>query len=239
MTSQEMKDAFLLEFDNIASFTAPGYIDSEINYFLNRGQENYVKFGYNPNSNAGKEGYEETEKRSKDLSELDRFATISIFSAGNHPNSFFVSLPDKFWLTTKEEAEITYIDDCGESVTDRVPVKAITKNYYNANISNPDKQPYPELLWRLDFSRGNTNLPVSITNNKQHELVTFTGSTINNYFVSYIKYPNQIDVVTVGADCELDPASHYKIVSLAVELAIENSKSQRFQTKKIQESIVE
>lgn len=239
MTSAQMKDAFLLEFDNIASFTAPGYLDSEINYFLNRGQENYVKFGYNPNANAGKEGYEETEQRSKNLSELDRSFNLSSFTIGNHPNSFLVSLPDKLWFVTKEEASITYVDECGETVTDRVEVKPITKNYYNSNISNPDKQPYAELLWRLDFSRVNTALPVSPTNPKQHELVTFTGCTINNYFGWYIKYPNQIDVTVLGADCELDPATHYKVVSLAVELAIENSKSQRFQSKKIQETIIE
>lgn len=239
MTSQEMKDAFLLEFDNIASFTAPGYIDSEINYFLNRGQENYVKFGYNPNANAGREGYEETEKRSKDLSELDRNFNITVFTPGNHPNSFFASLPDKLWLVTREEATITFVDECGDTITDRVEVRPVTKNYYNSNIFNPDKQPYDEMLWRLDFSRVNPNLPVSVTNPKQHELITFQGCTVNTYHGWYIKYPNQIDVAVVGADCELDPATHYKIVSLAVELAIENSKSQRLQTKKIQETIIE
>lgn len=239
MTSAQMKDSFLLEFDNIASFTAPGYLDSEINYFLNRAQENYVKFGYNPNANAGKEGYEETEKRTKDLSELDRFFNITTFSTGNHPNSYFVSLPDKLWLVTKEEADITYVDDCGDTVTDRIEIRPVTKNYYNACIENPDKQPYSELLWRMDFSRVNPNLPVSVTNPKQHELVAFTGCTLNNYYGSYIKYPNQIDVTLTTADCELDSATHYKVVSLAVELAVENSKSERFQTKKMQELIIE
>lgn len=241
MTSAEMKTNFLIEFDYFASGQAAGLLDSEINYILNRAQENYVKFGYNPNANAGKEGYEETEKRAKDFSELDNFTTISTFSTGNHPNSFFASLPDKLWFATKEEAEITFTDDCGNSITQRVEVRPISKNYYNRNIDNPDKCPYEELVWRLDFSRANTNQPLSVTNPKRHELITFTGATINNYYLHYLKYPKAIDVtVTTGAgDCELDPATHNKIIGLSVELAAEILKPQRFQSKKIQESIVE
>ena len=242
MTAAEFKEYVLVTYDSIANSAAPGYEDDEINIFLNVAQEDYVKSLYNENSNLGRVGFEETEKRSKDLSELKRFEDIAPFtSPANHgSDSLFVKLPDNYLLTVNEEATISFTS-CGATASERVPVKPIREDYYNANAKNPYKRPDNGLVWRIDASRTDTTLPITSTNKKRHELVLGTGSTFNTYHLSYIKYPKSIDVSdssNLVGFCELDPSTHRAIADMAVQYMLEAARQPRFQTNVFKESRV-
>jgi hypothetical protein len=236
MTAAEMKTEFLVGYDKITNFAAPGYTDSEISKFLNDSQERFLKKNYG-DLNKYRTSYEETEKRSKDLSELKRFSTISTFTAGNHPNSFFAELPENIVWATKEEVEINITDCHGDTSTKRVGVFPVSDDYYNVNIENPFKKPDATVVWRMDFSRTDDTQVVSSTNSKRHELVT-DGSTINKYYLTYLKYPQTIDV-TNSVDCELDPSVHKEIVEMAISIALETSQEPRYQTQKQEEQFLE
>ena len=240
MTTTEFRDYVLVTYDSISNFAAPGYEDADINLFLNAAQEDFVKSLYNGMSNIGRVGFEETEKRSKDLSELKRFADISATTPGNHgSNSLFVQLPPKYLYTINEEATI-FFTSCGETVSERVSVKPIREDYYNANIKNPYKRPDNGLVWRMDASRTLTGSPVTGTT-KRHELILGDNTTFNTYHVSYIKYPKEIDITdptNLTGFCELDPSTHRQIADMAVQYMLEAARQPRFQTHVFKESRV-
>ena len=237
MTASEMKTEFLIGYDKITSFAAPGYEDNEISKFLNDAQERFIKTRYS-DANKYRVGYEENEKRSKDLSELKRFFETSTFTTGNHPNSYFVELPDNIMWATKEEVDLTITDCHGSTSTSRVGVKPIGDDYYNANINNPFKKPYEELVWRLDFSRTDDTSVVSSSNKKRHELVYDSASPVSKYYLTYIKYPQSINVSS-NASCELDPSVHKELVELAVSIALETSSDPRYNSQKQEENFIE
>lgn len=235
MTNAEILDYMKVRYDVITSSGAPGYEDSDLSLFFNKAQKVFVKSLYNDMGNPARIGAEESEKRSKDLSELKDHSAVSTFTTGDHGTvSYFVELPVDFWLTLKEECSITYTNICNISVTERVPVKPIKEDYYNANIKNPYKKPYSELLWRLDRERTNTVLPLSATNLKRHELILFNGATPSNYRVSYYRRPKVVDLTNNNDFCELDPMNHEKIADIAVELMMQTTGREEVQSKMIE-----
>lgn len=235
MTNAEILDYIKVRYDVITSSGAPGYLDSDLSLFFNKAQKVFTKSLYNEMGNPTRIGAEESGKRSKDLSELKDHSVVSIFTTGDHGSvSYFVELPVNFWLTLKEECSITYNNLCGTTVTERVPVKPIKEDYYNTNIKNPYKKPYSELLWRLDRERVDTSLPLSATNLKRHELILFSGATPVNYRVSYYRRPKTVDLTDNNDFCELDPIHHEKIADIAVELMMQTTGREEFQSKMIE-----
>lgn len=232
MTPAEFETYLDTTYDSISNFAAPGYTQAEKNTFLNAAQERYVKKLYNASSNIGDVGFEETEKRSKDLSELKRYATIAAGVAGDYPNGVIYQLPDGFWWTIAERIDTSYTDACGNAVTDQsTEVKAIREGYYNANIANPYQRPSTELVWRVDKVRSDITAVLGTANLKRHELISAAGVTLGTYYISYMKYPKSIDVSDpVDGYCELDPSSHRAIADEAVTLMLEAARQPRFQT---------
>ena len=176
-----MQEEFLILYDKITNFDAPGYTDEEISRFLSRAQERFVLHVYNPMGNKYLTGFEGTEKRRKDLSELVRDVdltaaptasptgfTIAVNGQtddsdnrqiGSKADGTFFELPTDFLYTIQEEATIEDpcatqpVDTAEPKITKIIEVKPITHDYYLKNKKNPYKKPYDELVWRLDFSK--------------------------------------------------------------------------------------
>lgn len=216
MTAAEMRDLFLILYDKITNLAAPGYTDDEISDFLNKAQLQFVKHRYNEKGNKYQEGFEETEKRRKDLSQLTRNleASPSTSQTGVSPNGYLYDLPDGYLYTLREEATITSSDACFDAK--RIYVKPITHDEYAINLLNPFKKPDKTVVWRLDYS--NTSPSTLTTSTKRHELVTDGTYTIGTYHIRYLKYPSDINVVQ-GIDSELDPSVQDEIVDIAVRIA--------------------
>jgi hypothetical protein len=239
MTVQEILDYMRLRYDAYASQDAPGYDDDDLVSLFNKAQKVFAKSLYNEFGNPTRKGAEESEKRSKDLVQLKAHDVITPpFAVGDHPNSYFVKLPEDFWVTLKEELDITYTNSCGETVSDsRIPVKPIREDYYNANVKNPYKRPYEELVWRFDRERDDINSQVSSTNSKRNEIILFDGATPDNYRVSYYRAPKDIiDPAVAPSFCEFDEMHHEKIADLAVELAMQTTDRPGLQSKMIENS---
>ena len=237
MTAAELGLLFLRLYDKVTNLAAPGYTQDEIQAFLNKGQLQAVKQRYNYKGNKYQEGVEATEKRRKDLSELVRGTTISASSnnsdqTGVFPNGVFFDLPEDFLYTLMEEITISHTDACFDG--NRIKVKPITHDEYNANIKNPFKKPNEELAWRIDFSHDTVNS----TDALRHEIVTNSATSITTYHVRYIKIPTDIDLVN-NITSELHEAMHEEIVDIAVRIATGITDPQSYQVKQIEEKLTE
>tara|TARA_B110000259_G_scaffold165744_1_gene192800 strand:+ start:3430 stop:4152 length:723 start_codon:yes stop_codon:yes gene_type:complete len=240
MIAAEMQEEFLILYDKITNFDAPGYESDEISRFLSRAQERFVLHVYNPMGNKYLTGFEGTEKRRKDLSALVRNAelTSATLQAGSKSDGTFFELPTDFLYTIQEEADISSTDSC-YSNSKGVEVKPITHDYYLKNKKNPYKKPYGELIWRLDFSNNGTA--------KRHELVTDAATTVSKYKVRYIKKPIPIitatgitiEGVTGISNCELSAITHRAIVDEAVAIAAGITNPETFQIRRGEAGLAE
>ena len=138
LTATDMKNNFLVLYDKVTNFAAAGYEDSEISFFLTKAQDQIVKRYYNYKGNKYKEGFEETEKRRKDLAELIRHSDIDCDIAvlgpqtGASANGIFVDLPEKYLYTLREEVTIKdAVDSCYADGT-LLEVKPVTHDEYTA-----------------------------------------------------------------------------------------------------------
>jgi hypothetical protein len=218
MTALQMKEEFLVGYDRVANLAAPGYTNEEISLFLSEAQEMLVKTKYNPIGNKYQEGFEETEKRRKDLSAVTVNGT-GIISADQDgvisENSVIYNLPDNHWLTTLEWVET---DDSCKPTKVAIP---ITQDEYFNEKDNPFRKPNEERVWRLDST--------SLNGITRHEIIKGTGYNINNYKLRYIKKLADIDIDS-NITSELHPMTHREIVKLAVTIALENQQDPRSQT---------
>jgi hypothetical protein len=105
--------------------------------------------------------------------------TITGYTVGS-----FFTLPVDSNFVVEETAKITK-----SAVTTQVNiVLPITYDYFNKNYKNRYKKPSVDLIWRLD-TKLESSKPVV-------ELILPEGYTINDYIISYLRYPTDIVVDT-------------------------------------------
>lgn len=236
MIASEMELEFLILYDKITNFDAAGYTSNEISRFLTSAQERIVLNRINILANKYRQGYEASEKRRKDLSELDADATltalnISASQVGVKPNGVYYDLPADFLFATSEEVTIASSDACLNGT--RIPIKPITNDEYVKSIRNPYKKPYGQLAWRMDQSKTTPN-----TGFKRHEIITSTDYTVSSYHISYIKTltpiisdSSTIEGVVGPSNCQLNNILHREIINEAVKIATGITDPQMYQIK--------
>lgn len=232
MTSTEMKQQFLILYDKITNFNAPGYNDTEISIILTKAQERLILSYYNPLNNKNREGFEETESRRKDLKELVKGTTLTVPSTsqtGVLPNGVFYDLPEDCMYVIEEEVTTTSTDTCKNAK--RIRVKPITHDVYAINVKNPFKKPsIDSYVWRLDYQ------------GTKHELVTDGSFTVSQYHLRYIERLQPIITSTVTIqgvlgplDCKLDVSIHQRIIDEAVRIATSVTEPEFYQIKTIEQ----
>ena len=238
MTAAETKQLFLILYDKVTNLAAPGYTNAEITSFLNKAQLQFIKQRYNEKGNKYQEGYEETEKRRKDLSELTSninlvSSDLSSNQVGVSPNGSLYNLPKDFLYTLREEITVSSTDACDNGK--RIKVKPVSHDEYTININNPWKKPSIELAWRLDFKSDNS---ANSTGVLRHEIITDGSYTIDTYHVRYLKIPVEIDIDN-DVPSELHESVHDEIVDIAVRIATGITDPASYNVKRQEESQTE
>lgn len=252
MESNEMKFNFQLKFDALFDFSAPAYDDRQISYLLTEAQFRVFIKRYNPLGNKYKKGFEDDEQRRRDLEQLIKPALydkadptgasvpagveamiVSAQQGGVHPGGVFIDAPSDF-LYAVEEA-VTLETDPGAVANPKESwVKPVKHDEYLANINNPYKQPYKDLVWRMDISRyQHAEGTATSATAKRTELILPSGYDLNLYRVRYLATPPQIIVdefdPTNQKHCILDETLHREIVDEAVVMAQAAVKKEEYQ----------
>lgn len=234
MTVIELNNEFDIHYNSISSQNAPGLDLYEKSLYLTKAQLEIIKNYYNPNGNKYKDGFENSEKRRRDLNQLIKnYKTTSYFLNDNsiHKDSKFFTIPYDVFLITNEQG---IIKDTGCNLNKIVNIKPVTQDEFNIQKDNPFKKPDNKVAWRLDFSNLNDNKVVEIISPYKLE-----------YNIRYIKYPKPIilgDFTTLFPsenlsingfntiqECELDEEIQREIIDRAIELALRDYKPQNLQ----------
>lgn len=135
MTITEMHQFFKVGVDKSESFSYPSFQSEEIDYFLNKAQERFIKQRYGINNLKG-QGFEQTQKRTDDIREVIMYNNSSSLGKylngsntdDNKPYAKYYTLPntapssvtdsgDVYWFSIQEEAEVVYTDATSSSYT--------------------------------------------------------------------------------------------------------------------------
>jgi len=126
MTIAEMHTYFKVGVDKAESFSYPSFENEEIDYFLNKAQERFIKQRYGINNLKG-QGLEQTQKRTDDIREVIMSTNSATFTtdANSKPYSKYFTLPntaptDVYWFSIQEEADIVYIDVTSTETTSTI-----------------------------------------------------------------------------------------------------------------------
>lgn len=176
---------------------------SEIERFLNAAQDKYFA--------QMAEIFEVNEDARKALTNLVKSETVSAevgTPAGlvkiDSTSVFFQVQPVLSGELYKIVEEFATIDDLAD-----YPVKPITHDQYHANIENPFKKPYGDLVWRLDID-GYVEL---VSRGLTHSIDTYT--------YRYLTSPTRIDFTTDEyAALDLRDKDLKNIVEIAVNMAL-------------------
>ena len=209
MTATEMKYEIDMRLRGLPDEAKKQFITLDYNKYLNDAMLKFFLTAYST--------IDRTELEKKVLSKLIvPFSTTTFTNdPDNFPNGVTVALPKDFDFTLLEYAKYKGIEK-------PVEVHAIGYNNYVTNIDNPFKQPYAELVWRIDYEG-------------KHELIAGQGFQIEKYTTRYLRKPVAIDVNN-GIDCEINELYHNVIVDAAVEaivktIAILMNKQQKEQSQ--------
>lgn len=225
MTSLEMQERFLILYDKITNFDAPGYEDEEISILLTKAQERVFLSYYNIKGNRFLEGFELTEARRKELNNLvtNLDFSISVNQNGVLPNGVFYDIPENCLFVISEEVTFNSDNPCFNGL--RARVKPMTHDQYSINIKNPFKKPSVDFVWRLDFEN-------------KHEIILPQNVTISKYQVRYLRRLNpiitgnfEIEGQQGPLNCELDRILHERVIDEAVKIATAVTEPQLYQIK--------
>tara|TARA_R110002096_G_C14384568_1_gene706035 strand:+ start:99 stop:770 length:672 start_codon:yes stop_codon:yes gene_type:complete len=216
MTIGAMHLEFRLLMDKADSGSAPAFLSTEIDLFLNAAIEKFITkrtFGGNPR----KTGVEENQKRRDDLRNLIK----NYEAVPNQPNSSnkeggqFVPLPKDYRHSLSEECVVK------GAPTKKVPVKPLTYDRYTKVIDDPFNTISPNVVYRLDYQ------------GDKFELLSTGG--VNKYYLRYISIPDPVSMGIGDApfvNCSLAEHTHREIVRMAVLEALENIQDPRYQSSK-------
>lgn len=233
MTIQEKHREFKIAFDKVDSEAYPEFLDGEIDYYLNESQDRFIKQRYGGN-NIYQAGYEEIQKRTDDLKELvvSRYTNII-------PSLVYQSIGDAVYVAQLNDL-YSDVDRNTQSQDEyMLYVKAVAETCINENCCDWSRV---KLVQQDDlanvsddpFNSPSSTKPFIFFEDGNIYVWTAEGLEINNFLITFIKRPAQMNIGTYGGpvvECELSEYTHREIVQQAVQIALENVESPRQQSQ--------
>lgn len=216
MTIQDMHISLNIEVDKTLDFEYPYMSPEQIDYWLNKAQDRFIKdraYPQNPNS----KGFEETQLRIEDLRTIIKESgQLTPVSSGT---TYITTLPNDYQYLVRHRC-ITSDTTCGVK---NVGGDLTRQEFINNMIKDPFWRPTADEPWY--YFLGNSIV--------YETLGTFIVQKTN---LTYIKEAakmtlgSQYIAPTTDIDCELPEQSHQDVINIAISMILENIESQRYQT---------
>lgn len=219
MTVDQMIESFLVYYDRITSFSAPGYNTAEILLFLNNAQNDFIKdrmFGQNFQPPA----FEDNQRRVADLQILVDNTLLSYVSQDSYGARQY-SLPTLFMFAIKVNAQLTRSGYPVIASAEDIECKLIKTEefgkFFNSTVN------------RTHFLK-----PVAAISGTYVKVLPDRFTTISAVRVQYVKTPT---VLASAGACDLPAHTHQEIVDMAVRQALQATQDPRWQSSVAEEKI--
>lgn len=226
-----MHTAVKLGLDKTSSLDIPAFEDEEIDLWLNKAQDRFVKQRLFGNNYVGK-SFEMDSKRISDLEQLVVNKETSVdpwTEVTEYPNTTSINISAEIEVTGPPVINFMYYISSRSKISRTNPT--IADGYVdNVMISHVD---IPKFV-STGYNSPRFVHPVCWIEDgfiyiMHDDLTTEYDETDQTFFITFIKEPVEMDLTGV-VSCELDASTHEEIVDIAVNMMIENIESPRFQT---------
>lgn len=226
MTVQEMHYAVDQGLQKVASSVYDYFLPEEVDFWLNRAQDRYIKHRLSPVADVKKLGFSKLQKRADDL----RMVITVDYTDGVVPDSTieFVNfdLPVDYMFFINARVEF-HTNNCKDAVDTNDPtvkreLRLVEQDKAYSHQQNP-------------FAKSSKQAPMGIIFDDEirvfQEGEKFILKTI---YIDYIRQPVAINLSSF-IDCELADHTHQEIVDIAVKNIIEAIESPRYQANSIEQ----
>lgn len=220
MTVLEMHTAFNQGLQRVNSSAYDYFTDEEINYWLNRAQERFIKDRAFITGDVKRVGFEGNQKRLDDIRTLVSQDYFDGWTANTGARWEQADLPADYSYLVNLRASIRY-DVCGDvSITSPqrdIPVRIVD----NAEVYGMQRNPFAKSTFESPLG--------TISENDIRVYQDGESFILEGIYLDYVRIPALIDL-SLGQDCELAPHTHQEIVDIAVKNILEAIESPRYQT---------
>ena len=226
MTVQEMHYAVDQGLQKVASSVYDYFLPEEVDFWLNRAQERFIKQRLYKATDPKKVGFEGNVKRMDDL----RLLITVDFTDGVTPDDSvdFINfdLPIDYMFLVNARVTM-HVNHCGEQVDTADPevtrdLRVVEQDKVYQHQQNP-------------FAKTKAEFPLGVV--YDDEVRVFQDNErfiLKTLHLDYLRQPVDITLST-SVDCELAEHTHHEIVDLAVKSIIEAIESPRYQTTSIEQ----
>jgi len=219
MTVDQMIESFLLYYDRITSFSAPGYQTAEILVFLNNAQDDFIKdrmFGQNFQPPA----FEDNQRRVADLRTIVTNLALTYVSNDSHGARQY-TLPANFMFAIKAFATCT---------RSTYPLVLASEGFECNFIKSEDVSKF------INTTTNKTHFikPYLSISGTYAKLIIDRFTTNTALLLNYIKTPMAL---ASSGSCDLPAHTHQEIIDMAVRQALQAIQDPRWQTSVQEEKI--
>jgi len=221
MTVNQMIESFLVYYDRITSFSAPGYTSGEIVLFLNNAQDDFIKdrmFGQNFQPPA----FEDNQRRVADLQTLSVLRNPALFGTDSL-GCILYSLPTN--------PIFLYAIKCIATCTRTGYPLVTTGELFECRFIKSE-----EISKLISTVHNKTHFitPYCTISETYIKIVVDRFTTNSAILLQYIKKPTEL---IAGGDCDLPTHTHQEVVDIAVRQALQVLQDPRWQTAVTEEKL--
>jgi len=227
MTVQEMHYAVDQGLQKVGSSVYDSFLSDEIDFWLNRAQDRFIKQRLHPITDPKKLGFSKTIKRLDDL----RMILSVDYTDGIVPSTTVAfqnfDLPVDYRFLVNARVSMHY-NPCGNQVSTSDP-----EVIRDLRIVEQDKA---YTMQGNPFSKSTGENPMGFIFDENIRVFQDGKSFIlKTVYLDYLRIPTEINL-SLLQDCELAEHTHQEIVDIAVRNMVEAIESPRYQTNSIEQS---
>ena len=210
----EFHITFRLELDKTQDFEYPSFLPEQIDYWLNKAQERFIKsraFGNNP----AKTSFEQSQKRKDDLRTILKSSEVS---ATGISGIYKVQLPTDYIYLFRHQA--------------KVHKNSIFKIVAGIEVSHDEI----DILQEDPFWNAQLDTPLYYIEGNSLIYETMNNFIVDSSILTYIRTYNQFQYgstyIATSSDTmtELPAHTHHEIIDIAIAMVLENIESGRYQS---------
>jgi len=220
MTVQELHYAVDQGLQKVGSFAYDNFLPEEIDHWLNRAQDRFIKDRAFSHSDIKQLGFVANQKRLDDISALITLNYVDDVTSIEGAEYADFDLPADYLYLVNVRAR-TRQDKCNRASITSTPRVVPVRIVNNREVYFMQQDP---------FARSNPDSPLGTLSNQ--ELRVFQANEnfiLEGIALDYIRTPQQIDL-QLNQTSELADHTHHEIVDIAVKTILEAIESPRYQS---------
>lgn len=221
MTVQEMHYAVDQGLQKVGSYVYDTFLEEEIDFFLNKMQERFIKDRVFRTSDPKRLGFSLNQKRLDDIRVILEIDFIDTNTGDANAEYQRYDLPVDYLYLINLRARLTP-SHCDSTVLNKVPARVVEQDKLYEMLRNP-------------FAKSLPTTPVASLNSEEITIYQTKKFILKGVELDYIRTPEEISLSS-NQDCELAEHTHHEIVDMTVKHILEVIESPRYQTNAAEES---